>query len=234
MPPQSKYNLRSLSPHSETIVTRILNFLAKDIILRYDIPMYLALQQSINTTWAKETTRQLKEPLQRSQTILALHNPRFALKKPFLYRNPTYLATMTFSDVTALLTYAVKHHAQLKGFARLLLAYALKAKAESKPFGGPVYAFRSSDCVVRGDRYLEKFEDDGDDYALLEGIEHSGTNKNVIRYTFAVSKEDEEGEVTVIAIRGETNAETKVLRLTKARLVVENDKVVNQMINAAV
>ncbi|KAJ3037612.1 hypothetical protein HDV00_001500 [Rhizophlyctis rosea] len=228
MPAQPSSNIRSLSACPE-LVSQIISYLGEQILVRYDIPLYLALQRAIDTIWAKETTQLLQKPLQHFQAALALRDPQFVHENVCVFHNPLYVVAMTISDMGSVLNHAIAQDLPLKSFAKILLTYGNKTKLNPKRVWGPHYPFRSKKCVVRGRRGLDcKMDVGGCRYQLYEDIEHVDEIGRVIPFDFGVVREDEEDLYeTIIVVSGQAKDGIEV---TKARLVVEDGKVVDRQI----
>ncbi|KAI9093813.1 hypothetical protein DFS34DRAFT_596046 [Phlyctochytrium arcticum] len=69
-------NIRSLS-NSPEIVSLIIAYLAEDIMWNVDISQYVVLRLAIDTVWAHETARIMRERLQETQAVLALNHPAY-------------------------------------------------------------------------------------------------------------------------------------------------------------
>jgi hypothetical protein len=175
-----------------------LSYISEGIIVRSDIPSYLALQRAIDCVWAAEARRLMKKGLQRVQAAafrrelcegMDVFTKEFG---PKVTRNPSFLALFDLSLLGILYDNAnvvteSKDRAPLLNFIR---AYATDRKRKfSKTATYPLLCY---DRAIRGHPCVELHDDGSEEYFLLRGVEYhsrlAGGREETERFDFAFVK----------------------------------------------
>lgn len=174
-----------------------LEYLADNIIVRFDIDSYLTLQRAVNGVWAAETRRLMKKGLQQAQVVIARRNPCFAIDHGNIVRNPIFAATVDLSFIAPLsephitkFIWSGPQEGKLL-MCQIVLAYAERLVRE-KPESSPAYVMCGPN-IVRGLQLGKSLDYNGATFRILKDVERwpLGSSSPVTRYDFALQKESE-------------------------------------------
>ena len=149
----SETTILSLSSRP-TIISQVLAYLKDAIVVRCDFKAYLALQTSIDSVWAAETRRLMKEPLHYCHVSLALRSEEYLCDHPSICQHKQFLEGLDTKSVNILAEQLAMVHSieESTAFGLLLAGFwkEVVRRGEKLPRCGPCYVVRQEDLVVRG------------------------------------------------------------------------------------
>jgi hypothetical protein len=196
-PPTPAPPIRCLSA-CPVLIGQTLGYLSDNIIVRFDIDNYLALQRAINVVWAAETRRLMKKGMQQVQAVLAHRLPYNAFKHRNILRNLIFTATLDLSFVAPLSDPDIANFIWNGPLQRkLLMCEIILACAErlvrEKAESLTAYVMCGPN-IVRGLQLGKSLDYNGATHRILKDVERwpMGGSSPVIRYDFALQKESED------------------------------------------
>jgi hypothetical protein len=163
------------------LIGHALEYLADNIIVRYDIDSYLTLQRAVNVVWAAETRRLMKKSLQQLQASRAILDEGFFVKNLATRNNPKFVAALTLDDLVRFYDWANEHD-HWRALAWVISGYVGKVN-ESSWMSNPTYPIRRG-VVVRAAQQSETRMEGDYEYGILRRIERCNENDIVSQYHY--------------------------------------------------